>query len=59
MRHLSQYGIVKRLSYYFGGHKMIFEVTTQVRVSNIEEGQKWYEILLNRKPDVIPHWGIC
>ena len=38
---------------------MIFEVTTQVRVSNIEEGQKWYEILLNRKPDVIPHWGIC
>ncbi|GGF87752.1 VOC family protein [Paenibacillus aceti] len=38
---------------------MIFEMTTQVRVSNIEEGQKWYEALLNRKPDVIPHEGFA
>lgn len=29
---------------------MIFEMTTQFRVSNMEEGQKWYEILLHRKP---------
>ncbi|WP_010677105.1 VOC family protein [Bacillus timonensis] len=34
---------------------MVFEVTTQVRVSNIEEGQKWYETLFHRKPDFIPH----
>jgi len=38
---------------------MIFEMTTQVRVSNIEEGQKWYETLLNRKPDFVPHEGFA
>ncbi|MFU1795604.1 VOC family protein [Paenibacillus azoreducens] len=38
---------------------MVFEMTTQVRVSNIEEGQKWYETLLNRKPDFIPHEGFA
>ncbi|WP_152397110.1 VOC family protein [Paenibacillus guangzhouensis] len=38
---------------------MIFEMTTQVRVSNIREGQKWYETLLNRKPDFIPHEGFA
>lgn len=38
---------------------MIIEMTTQVRVSNIEEGQKWYETLLNRKPDFIPHEGFA
>jgi len=38
---------------------MIFEMTTQVRVSNIEQGQKWYETLLNRKPDFIPHEGFA
>lgn len=36
---------------------MIFEMTTQVRVSNIEEGHKWYETLLNKKTDFIPHDG--
>ncbi|MGY3186325.1 VOC family protein [Lysinibacillus sp. TE18511] len=36
---------------------MIFEMTTQVRVSNVEEGHKWYETLLNKKPDFIPHDG--
>ncbi|MCF6136412.1 VOC family protein [Pseudalkalibacillus berkeleyi] len=30
-------------------------VTFQVRVSNFEEGQKWYETLFNRKADFIPH----
>ena len=38
---------------------MIFEMTTQVRVSNIEEGQKWYETLLNKKPDFTPHEGFA
>ncbi|WP_050614871.1 VOC family protein [Bacillus testis] len=38
---------------------MIFEMTTQVRVSNIKEGQKWYEALLNKKPDFIPHEGFA
>lgn len=38
---------------------MIFEMTTQVRVSNIKEGQKWYETLLNRKPDFTPHEGFA
>ncbi|MDV2884757.1 VOC family protein [Alkalihalophilus pseudofirmus] len=36
---------------------MIFEMTTQVRVSNIKEGHKWYETLLNKKADFIPHDG--
>jgi hypothetical protein len=30
-------------------------ITFQVRVSNFEEGSKWYEILFNRKPDFVPH----
>ena len=38
---------------------MIFEMTTQVRVSNIKEGQEWYETLLNKKPDFIPHDGFA
>ena len=36
---------------------MIFEITYQVRVTDIQQGQKWYEILLNKKPDLIPHDG--
>ncbi|TQR45928.1 VOC family protein [Paenibacillus popilliae] len=38
---------------------MIFEMTTQFRVANMEEGQKWYETLLHRKPDFIPHKGFA
>lgn len=38
---------------------MIFEMTTQVRVSNIKEGREWYEILLNKQPDFIPHDGFA
>ena len=34
---------------------MIFEVTNQVRVTDIQQGHKWYEILL--RPDFIPHDG--
>ncbi|ALC85110.1 ornithine monooxygenase [Bacillus sp. FJAT-22090] len=36
---------------------MIFEVTFQVRVSDIKEGHKWYEVVLNKKPDLQPHSG--
>ena len=32
-------------------------MTTQVRVSNIEEGHKCYETLLNKKPDFISQDG--
>lgn len=34
---------------------MFFEITVHIHVSDIEEGQKWYETLLNRTPDFIPH----
>lgn len=37
----------------------IFEMTIQVRVSNIMEGQMWYETLLSKKPDFIPHEGFA
>ena len=38
---------------------MIFEITCQVRVTDIQQGQKWYETLLNKKPDFIPHDGFA
>ncbi|WP_019156767.1 VOC family protein [Robertmurraya massiliosenegalensis] len=36
---------------------MYFEMTTQVRVSDMKEGREWYEKLLKKKPDFIPHAG--
>ncbi|RXJ04191.1 VOC family protein [Anaerobacillus alkaliphilus] len=38
---------------------MIFEMTNQVRVKNIQEGQMWYQTLFNRQPDFIPHEGFA
>lgn len=38
---------------------MFFEMTYQVRVPDIKEGQKWYEIFLNKAPDFIPHEGFA
>lgn len=38
---------------------MIFEMTIQFRVSNMKESQKWYEVLFNKKPDLIPHDGFA
>ncbi|MCM3719009.1 VOC family protein [Fictibacillus phosphorivorans] len=38
---------------------MIYEMTVQVRVSDIIEGQRFYETLLQRKPDFIPHEGFA
>ena len=36
---------------------MFFEMTYQIRVTDIHEGHKWYETLLKRAPDFIPHEG--
>ncbi|MBD8068756.1 VOC family protein [Bacillus sp. PS06] len=38
---------------------MIFEMTIQVRVANMNDGQVWYETFLDRKPDFIPHEGFA
>ncbi|MGR3764357.1 VOC family protein [Rossellomorea sp. NS-SX7] len=38
---------------------MIYEMTIQVRVSNMREGQSWYETLLSREPDFVPHDGFA
>ena len=38
---------------------MIFEVTYQVRVTDISVGQRWYAIFLNKTPDFIPHEGFA
>ncbi|QOR67898.1 VOC family protein [Cytobacillus suaedae] len=38
---------------------MFYEMTVQVRVSSMIEGQKWYKTLLNRKPDFVPHEGFA
>lgn len=38
---------------------MIIEMTYQVRVADFQEGRRWYEILLNRAPDFIPHEGFA
>src|SRR5690606_21933299 len=56
---LPNYSIILIEHTDLGGRYMIFEMTTQVRVTTIKEGQKWYETLLNRKPDFIPHEGFA
>jgi len=38
---------------------MIYEMTTQVRVADFDEGKKWYQSLLNKEPDFIPHEGFA
>ena len=32
-------------------------MTFQIRVGDIEKAQKWYQTLLNREPEYIPHEG--
>lgn len=39
------------------GIRLVFEMTIQVRVEDITEGCKWYQTVLNRAPDFIPHEG--
>ncbi len=36
---------------------MFFEMTVQIRVSNFQEGHKWYKTLLKKEADLIPHGG--
>ncbi len=38
---------------------MIFEMTYQVRVTDFEEGFRWYKTLLNKEPDFTPHEGFA
>ncbi|CAM3549630.1 hypothetical protein GCM10009865_08640 [Aeromicrobium ponti] len=38
---------------------MIYEMTVQIRVPDMEEGQRWYETLFNKKPHFIPHAGFA
>jgi hypothetical protein len=38
---------------------MIYEMTVQVRVPNMKEGQAWYGTLLNKEPDFLPHDGFA
>jgi hypothetical protein len=37
----------------------IYEVTVQFRVSDFEKGRNWYQTLLNKEPDFIPHEGFA
>ncbi|WP_316568748.1 VOC family protein [Neobacillus sp. YIM B06451] len=36
---------------------MFFEMTYQIRVTDIKEGHKWYQTFLQNAPDFIPHDG--
>ncbi|MCA1053799.1 VOC family protein [Rossellomorea aquimaris] len=38
---------------------MIYEMTIQVRVPDMDKGQRWYETLLCKKPDFVPHEGFA
>jgi hypothetical protein len=38
---------------------MIYEMTVQVRVPNMKEGETWYGTLLNKEPDFVPHDGFA
>jgi hypothetical protein len=39
--------------------ELIFEMTYQVRVTDMMDGQVWYETLLNKQPDFTPHEGFA
>ncbi|WP_096270795.1 VOC family protein [Paucisalibacillus globulus] len=38
---------------------MVFEMTIQIRVTNFEKGIQWYQLLLDKEPDFIPHAGFA
>jgi hypothetical protein len=38
---------------------MIIEMTLQIKVADIKNGQAWYTAFLNREPDFIPHEGFA
>ncbi|MDR7314828.1 hypothetical protein J2X83_001069 [Brevibacillus nitrificans] len=37
----------------------IYEMTIQFRVADMERGQRWYQMLLQREPGFIPHEGFA
>ncbi len=37
----------------------IYELTVQVRVTDMGKGQAWYQSLLKREPDFVPHEGFA
>lgn len=39
--------------------QLIYEVTFQVRVTDMTKGESWYRILLGREPDFVPHEGFA
>lgn len=38
---------------------MFFELTFQFRVTNFQEGYKWYKTFLNKEADFAPHEGFA
>lgn len=42
-----------------GWKRLIGEITVQVRVKDIKKGQRWYQTLLHKEPDFIPHEGFA
>jgi len=38
---------------------MVFEMTIQIRVTDFEKGIQWYQLLLDKEPDFIPHAGFA
>ncbi|WP_407270338.1 VOC family protein [Radiobacillus sp. PE A8.2] len=38
---------------------MFFEMTIQFRVSNFNEAREWYQTLLNKDADFVPHEGFA
>ncbi|WP_047980448.1 VOC family protein [Ornithinibacillus contaminans] len=38
---------------------MLFEMTIQIRVPEFEKGLSWYQLLLGKEPDFIPHDGFA
>lgn len=44
---------------FSGRQAMIYEMTVQIRVSDFEKGRSWYQTLLKREPDFVPHEGFA
>jgi len=38
---------------------MIYEMTIQIRVTDMENALKWYSTLLEKDPDFVPHEGFA
>lgn len=42
-----------------GSGEVIIEMTIQIRISDFKTGLHWYQLLLGREPDFIPHEGFA